>query len=188
MFILGANEGLLPKTNSDTALITDKEREKIAKVSAYKIVTAPNIISKINQELLNIYFAITKPDEYLYISYSLNSLKSKDDFLPSDVVLKIKNIFPKIKTTKALNNIQSVYNLNAKRPAFEHLINTISTNNELSDNEKMLYKYFASNNQSYSDEIKALFDTVSATDTNRLSEESMNRLLRGDDDLIKNLI
>ena len=156
MFILGANEGLLPKTNSDTALITDKEREKIAKVSAYKIVTAPNIISKINQELLNIYFAITKPDEYLYISYSLNSLKSKDDFLPSDVVLKIKNIFPKIKTTKALNNIQSVYNLNAKRPAFEHLINTISTNNELSDNEKMLYKYFASNNQSYSDEIKAL--------------------------------
>ena len=187
LFILGANEGLLPKTNSDTALITDKEREKIAKVSAYKIVTAPNIISKINQELLNIYFAITKPDEYLYISYSLNSLKSKDDFLPSDVVLKIKNIFPKIKTTKALNNIQSVYNLNAKRPAFEHLINTLSTNNELSDNEKMLYKYFASNNQSYSDEIKALFDTVSATDTNRLSEESMNRLLRGDDDLIKKL-
>ena len=51
----------------------------------------------------------------------------------------------------------------------------------------MLYKYFASNNQSYSDEIKALFDTVSATDTNRLSEESMNRLLRGDDDLIKKL-
>ena len=67
------------------------------------------------------------------------------------------------------------------------MINTLSTNNELSDNEKMLYKYFASNNQSYSDEIKALFDTVSATDTNRLSEESMNRLLRGDDDLIKKL-
>lgn len=114
LFILGANEGYLPKTNSDTALITDKERAKIAEVSAYKIVTAPNIISKINQELLNIYFAITKPDDYLYISYSLNALPSKGDLLPSDIVLKIKNIFPEIKTTKALENIKFVNDLNAK--------------------------------------------------------------------------
>lgn len=187
LFILGANEGFLPKTNSDTALITDKEREKIAKVSAYKIVTAPNVISKINQELLNIYFAITKPDELLYISYSLNSLSSTDNLLPSDVVIKIQNIFPKIKINKALENIKSVYDLNAKRPAFEHLIDTISTGEKLDDNEKNLYKYFALNNNPYSDELKTLFDTVSATDTNRLSEDSMNRLLKSDDELIKKL-
>ena len=187
LFILGANEGFLPKTNSDTALITDKERAKIAEVSAYKIVTAPNIISKINQELLNIYFAITKPDDYLYISYSLNALPSKGDLLPSDIVLKIKNIFPEIKTTKALENIKFVNDLNAKRPAFEYLIDTISGNGELNDNEKNLYKYFALNNQPYSEEIKTLLSTVSATDTNCLSEESMDKLLRGDVDVVKKL-
>ena len=156
-------------------------------MSAYKIVTAPNIISKINQELLNIYFAITKPDDYLYISYSLNALPSKGDLLPSDIVLKIKNIFPEIKTTNALENIKFVNDLNAKRPAFEYLIDTISGNGELNDNEKNLYKYFALNNQPYSEEIKTLLSTVSATDTNCLSEESMDKLLRGDVDVVKKL-
>lgn len=52
---------------------------------------------------------------------------------------------------------------------------------------KNLYKYFALNNQPYSEEIKTLLSTVSATDTNCLSEESMDKLLRGDVDVVKKL-
>lgn len=67
------------------------------------------------------------------------------------------------------------------------MIDTISGNGELNDNEKNLYKYFALNNQPYSEEIKTLLSTVSATDTNYLSEESMDKLLRGDVDVVKKL-
>ena len=187
LFILGANEGYLPKTDKGISLITDKEREKIAEVSGYKIVTAPNIISKINQENLNAYFAVTKPDEYLCISYSLKTPTSTDDLLPSDVVLKIKNIFPKLKIKNIFGNTNNFKNLNAKRPAFEYLINSISQNSELDDDTKNLYKYFTLNDSSFGKELKVLFDTISATDTNCLSEYSMDKLLKGDDDIVKKL-
>lgn len=187
LFILGANEGFVPPAPDNSTLITENEREKIAQLSAYKIVTAPETISKINQENLGIYFAITKPDQYLCLSYSRSNIKDDSQMYPSVVITKIKSFFNGLTEKYVGDNIKNLDELNAKRPAFERLIELISGNNIIGNDEKYLYKYFSQDIEPYSSELKRLFEIASVREKDKLSENSMNLLLSGDSESIKKI-
>ncbi|MEG1560078.1 MAG: PD-(D/E)XK nuclease family protein [Clostridia bacterium] len=91
LFILGVNEGLLPKTLTDDSMIDDSEIAALANAGLSVWGGTDTLIIK---NLFDIYGLITRPSDLLSISYAL-TINGKASS-PSSIVSRLKNIFPKL--------------------------------------------------------------------------------------------
>lgn len=104
-FVMGANEGIFPSSQSGNGLFSDDElralKEKGVKLPFYDIDTA------IDEQYLA-YCAVCSPSEKLFVSYRLSSMSNeKNEY--SAIVEDILKIFPKLKINKYDNTqIESV--------------------------------------------------------------------------------
>ncbi len=138
LFILGVNEGVLPPQRTEAGIFTDNERAAL-KYNYFNL--APELRLRLAQDKLNIYMAITKPSEYLYLTYSTGSI-SGEEMVKSPVVERIENIFTELKEyTYDSKNI----NITAPLPTLNKLIYHIRDSKDISDEYISLYKYFSSN-------------------------------------------
>lgn len=140
LFILGVNEGVLPPQRTDAGIFTDNERAAI-KYNFFEL--APELRLRLAQDNLNIYMAITKPSQYLYLTYSTGGI-SGEEMIKSPVINKIENIFTGLE--------EYIYdaekpNITAPVPSLNKLIDHIKNNNNLTEEEKAMYKYFNSNDK-----------------------------------------
>lgn len=90
LFIIGANEGVFPRSFSDTGILSDKERELLEE---HDIMLADTIRSQAEAEDFIMYSAVTAPKNRLYVSYS--DFSGKDNAYPSQIVRRIKKILPR---------------------------------------------------------------------------------------------
>lgn len=81
MFVIGANEGKLPKASGGSVIFTQREREFL-KSRDFEI--APTILENIYIQRYYIYLAFMKPEKYLYITYAAVS-PDGSSLLPSYV-------------------------------------------------------------------------------------------------------
>lgn len=88
LFILGMNDGKLPKSVSKKGILTDREREKISK----NIEIAPTAREKAFMELFYLYMMFSLPSEKLFISYSTAGLDGKSR-RASYLVDKLQTLF-----------------------------------------------------------------------------------------------
>lgn len=93
IFIIGANEGILPFRENSEGLFDYKERELLREAG---ILLAPKGKEDFYKELFLIYCALSKASEKLYISYSLSDNDGKE-LPPSFVISRIKTLFPGLK-------------------------------------------------------------------------------------------
>lgn len=67
LFILGINDGVLPEVGSDQQLFSETEKEKLHEKSGRFLSDSKMFVDK---ETFNIYSAMTRPSEKLYLSYA----------------------------------------------------------------------------------------------------------------------
>ncbi len=89
LFILGANEGSFPKYFRDDSLISDEELDRLAELGINRWDSSSD---RGDVELMDVYCAIAKPTERLYISCALSA--GTEGALPAALLDRMLEIFP----------------------------------------------------------------------------------------------
>lgn len=92
MYVLGANEGVLPSVASGSSLLTERERSTLR--DEFQIELAPDAEGNLQRQLLTIYSCFTAPTERLYLSYSQQN--AGETLQKSFLVGRIEKIFPNV--------------------------------------------------------------------------------------------
>lgn len=90
LFLVGANDGVIPSAEGGGGLLTEEERELLAEGGAR---LAPDGEERFTLELQNLYAALAQPTERLVVSYP-RADASGSELLPSFVVTRLKKLFP----------------------------------------------------------------------------------------------
>jgi len=93
LFLLGVNDGVIPEIGADHQLLLDSEKEILVRHGLNWISDEKMFMDK---ETFNIYNALTRPSEKLYLSFAYADGEGRA-LRPSQFVGKAKKIAPKLK-------------------------------------------------------------------------------------------
>lgn len=113
LFLLGANDHVLPAVDSGGGLLNEDDREELA---IRGIRLAPSGMAQFSVELQNLYAALAQPTERLFISYPIADV-SGTQLRPSFVIGRIRALFPAVMLEK--EGSEKEYRLTAPIPALE---------------------------------------------------------------------
>ncbi len=101
LFVMGANEGVLPASMDDTGMLSDQDRDWITSMS---VELADDSLTRATKEQFNIYATLFAPSSYLCISYPLFDAAG-NSVLPSTMVIgQIKRLYPNVHQTYDSSN------------------------------------------------------------------------------------
>ena len=101
LFIIGVNDGVIPKKGNSSQIINDYDKERMEELG-FSFAPTDKINSYIEQFYL--YQNMTKPSNYLYLSYTkMNS--NSEPMRPSYIIGRVRSVFTCIKE-EYYNNIQ----------------------------------------------------------------------------------
>lgn len=92
LFVLGLNDGVIPKSESGGGILNDREREILM---ARKLELAPTAKQNSMMESFYIYLNFTKPSKELYLSYAKVDSQGKT-MHPSYLVGRLHKMFPNL--------------------------------------------------------------------------------------------
>lgn len=90
LLFVGVNDGIIPKAVRNTGLISDPDRELLARSG---IEMAPGPREKIYTQRLYLYLNMTKPSDLLILSYAQTSRDARS-LRPSYLIAQLKKLFP----------------------------------------------------------------------------------------------
>jgi ATP-dependent helicase/nuclease subunit B len=90
MFLLGANDHVLPQVDAGGGILNDEARETLQQ---HSILLSDATFDPLDQEMQNIYACLAQPTEQLHVSYPVTDL-SGAELLPAFVVERIGRLFP----------------------------------------------------------------------------------------------
>ncbi len=160
MQILGMNEGLIPKTKPDNAIINDTE---LRLLNSLGINTWQSTENMNRNESLRIYSLITKAVSKLRISYTCEI--GGNTAVQSHLFDRIRRMFPSCKFT---NGILSPVSGSTERAAFSRLskeLRSMADTSEEAAETGTLYAMFAENTI-YSSALSAIDQNLIGTDIN----------------------
>ena len=109
LFFAGVNDGIIPKASSSGGILSDMDRELMLS-GLENVELAPTARAQAYTQQFYLYMLLTKPRDYLMISYSQISEEGKS-VGPSYFIRTITKMFPKIKIKYPDNAIESsIYN------------------------------------------------------------------------------
>ncbi len=89
-FVLGVNEGQIPKSMTESSLLSETERETL---KSFGIELAPSLVQTQVDEQFILYTVFTSPKESLTLSYASSNDEGKE-FLPSYIYAHLRSMFP----------------------------------------------------------------------------------------------
>lgn len=92
LLFIGVNDGIVPKSGGDGGILSDMEREMLIE---QQMELAPTKRQSIYTEQFYLYLNMTKPQNKLYITYSLVGQDGKT-VRPSYLIAKLRQLFPDI--------------------------------------------------------------------------------------------
>lgn len=104
LFVLGAVSGALPSGKSIEGILSDRERRLL---SQEKMVLAKDALAKASDEEFLVYRLLTAPSESLILSMPLATFDQAAQ-RPSEVILHIKKMFPRISLLKDDIDLQKI--------------------------------------------------------------------------------
>lgn len=113
LFLMGANDHVLPAVDSGGGLLNEEDREALA---IQGIRLAPTGMAQFSIELQNLYAALAQPTEELYVSYPVCDVAGTQ-LRPSFVIGRIQTLFPAVAVEK--ESAEKEYRLTAPLPAME---------------------------------------------------------------------
>ncbi len=146
VFIVGANDGIFPRTPEAGAVFTSRERSLLT--SAGMSLNAP-ILDRIAEERFISYHAVSSAEQKVFVSFVSSSLSGEE--YPSEIVTEIKSIFPLIEE-KSFDD-EAVFDLVfSPLTAFEAAAETWQKNNAKANS----LKAFIKENGEYEERAQAL--------------------------------
>ena len=122
--VIGANEGVLPSGAPEDGLFSLEELDFLAE-SGKEICKVDQI--RVLEEKLAIYRNLSKPSDYLWISYSASDEEGKET-RPSEIVDNLRRIFPGLPVENDVLNTGDVKNLVGGRlSTLRHLTAALQT-------------------------------------------------------------
>lgn len=135
LFVLGMNDGSIPKVYDDNGILIDEEKDLLKKEGVE--LKSSDYLSK--NEKFDFYNILSRGEEKLFFSYSLGGYDGSS-LIRSTYIDKIKDIFPNI-------NIQSTITLNEEKnypkrmkPALNKTVKRISDKEDIKKIDKIYLK------------------------------------------------
>ena len=113
LFLLGANDHVLPSTGEGGGILNDDDRSELARRG---VELAPAGMEQMGIELQNLYAALTQPVCGLQISYPVTDV-SGAELRPAFVVGRLRLLFPELQILR--EDADRSYRLSAVLPALE---------------------------------------------------------------------
>lgn len=147
VFVVGANEDLFPKHYSSDEIFGETEKEKLRQ---FVSEIGDGAKQAAMNERLMVYNSLCCAREKLFVTWALNNTKG-EMLGESEIVLQIRNIFPKIETgnTEFLSLEEKI---ESEKAAFELMAKSWGSD---SPKENALKEYFYSSDE-YKDKMKTL--------------------------------
>lgn len=119
LFVVGANDGVLPAPVEELGLFSDMER---LYMDGLGIELAPDGRRKVFEEQFLIYAGITKPTERLHFSYALGDVDGKA-MRPSMLLGRLKKVFPHLSEESDIHTLeeQEIELITGATPTFHYL-------------------------------------------------------------------
>ena len=96
LFLLGANDHLLPKIEKDGGVLDSDDRQALAQRD---IPLSDATFDALDNELQNIYACLAQPTEQLHISWPVTDVTGAE-LRPSFVVERVRLLFPRVKARR----------------------------------------------------------------------------------------
>ena len=93
LFVMGVNDGIIPKKGANPQIINDAEKERL---SSFGFEMAPTDKKNSFIEQFYLYANMTKPSDKLFLSYTAMS-NENEPMRPSYIIGRIRNLFPLLK-------------------------------------------------------------------------------------------
>ncbi|MCQ2537485.1 MAG: PD-(D/E)XK nuclease family protein [Lachnospiraceae bacterium] len=97
LFLLGANDGKLPKAAAANGILSEYDKEELIKIG---MELSPGMLRKVGRDRFYTYLALAKPTEQLYISYCLVG-DDNTEYKPSQVLNRIVGLYNNLSILKA---------------------------------------------------------------------------------------
>ena len=162
LFLLGANDGVLPAVSSGGGVLREEDREALEQ---REILLAPHGMEQFRLEIQNLYAALAQPTEKLTVSYPVSDGKGGEK-RPSFVVGRIARLLPDVRLQK--ESADKAYRLSARDTALEYAGEHIGGE---------LWRYFAEKEDAR-DTLTAM-EAASRYTRGRLSGEAVRALYGG---------
>ena len=114
LFLLGANDGVLPSVASGGGVLRDEDRLALEQREVY---LSPCGMAQFHLEMQNLYAALAQPTEKLYVSYPIADAKGAEK-QPSFLVGRLQKLCPAL--TLERESTDGAYRLCAEAPALEY--------------------------------------------------------------------
>ena len=159
LFFIGVNDGNIPADTSKGGLLSDIDRERIAKTG---MELAPTPREQMFMQRLYLYMNMTKPSEKLFISYALSDSSGRS-LRPSYLIGTIREMFPQIVISCPENNDpieEAESSIDLRDCLAQHLREAAAgADSETQDNAAAIYDEMK-NRTHFSETAKSLLDTA----------------------------
>lgn len=152
IFLVGANDGVIPKEVSGAGIITDADRDFIAEKD-YEFELAPTAKDNVLSQKLYIYSLLAKPTEKMIISYSKSDMEGSV-MRASYVVTRLENMFAQLKVINDEVRDYEIDDILNERIAYEYL-----AAHTKGDTFKLLVSYLSNRKTDY-DRIPIIRDGI----------------------------
>ena len=183
LYIVGANDGVLPSANKDEGILSDEDRIELKSMG---IELASDTRSRVFEEQFMVYTALTIPSNYLMITYPMADFEGKS-LRPSIIIPRLKKILPRLKEESEIfnNNLfnDKYHNITAPVPTFNELIEALRREYEKEEIEPYwveTFKWFEENEE-FKDRTKIIFNGLNYTNlVENIPREKIKRLYSND--------
>ncbi|HOL91166.1 MAG TPA: exodeoxyribonuclease V subunit gamma [Clostridiales bacterium] len=142
LYILGANEGVLPGNLGGDSLLSDSDRDSLARAG---LELPGNTQNRIREERFMIYMALATPSRYLRLSYPAADRDGRA-LRPSRVISEIKRIMPSVTVkSNVVEDPGSLPQPSAPEPVFDEMVSRLRRlydGNRIHDGWKRIYGWF----------------------------------------------
>ncbi|MDE6149050.1 MAG: PD-(D/E)XK nuclease family protein, partial [Ruminococcus sp.] len=169
-FVMEANSGVFPADISNNGLLTNNDKKKLEEL---KLNVSSSAMRQIEGEKLNVYLALTMPEDKLYVTYSESDFQGSSK-RPSIIISMLKRMFGNIET-KA-QDIPIDFFCTSYRTAFYKYLEKSSDRNSLiaSIRESLKYSDFYESKLNY-------VSSASKKQEHKLSDEMAKKLFFSQD-------
>lgn len=140
LFIVGVNDGIIPKSTGGKGILTDMERETL---KSNNLEMAPTKRQAIYTEKFYLYLNMTKPSEKLHVSFSRVNEEGKA-ILPAFIIDNLVKLFPELRIIDEDIMIEDLVHVLAEEKGLNYLIKGLweFPQGERSDLFKELFSYY----------------------------------------------
>ena len=150
LFIMGANDGIIPKHSIKGGLLSQNDRIRLKNMS---VLLSPTVRENSFIQRFYLYMSLTKPSDKIYITYS--EIGSNGEVLrPSYLIETVKELFSSSKIETVINN-KVLFEIANKSTIYELLISNLQKyGTEAFDKDLMEILAFAVKDEELREKLK----------------------------------